>query len=474
MKSSKVIQYLKTLSTVELEKFEEYVQSPYFNKHQATIELFLLLKPHHPTYAEEEISKEKLFGQLFPQEVFKEKKLYDTSRYLLVLLTDFLVDQSSRQRKIEREYLFVIQELMDRKLDQYVPRLLRDAEQQLEKIGYQDGNYFFQRFSLAQLTSLYLTGQNNRSMEVEYRKIMRELNHFSLLEKLRISIAILNRKAILADEQDTEVVKEAMALYEAGGWNHAPTIQLYYLLLKTLTTEENQDGFYDQFSLHLKSHKHRLPKGNLYEFYGTAISFCSQRYKQGEMKFVKELFSLYQQMLEEELLFADDSSTNINFKNVVTLALKLKEFDWANQFITKYAKYLPDASQEGVMSYSLANLHFAKGEFTQAQHYLMQVEFLDPFYRLNYDMLLLKIYYEVGEADSLFARCDAFRKFVQRNKSLSHSNQLAYGNMARLIKKLAKIKFDQKGNPKKIAEEIHKTSPLVERNWLQDKIGELS
>ena len=134
---------------------------------------------------------------------------------------------------------------------------------------------------------------------------------------------------------------------------------------------------------------------------------------------------------------------------------------------------MPETYREGTVAYNLANIFFAKAEYETSLKHLRSVEFIDPFYRMAYDMLLMKNYYECNELEPLLSRLHAYYTYLKRNKTLAERNREAYMNMAKFLRKLARAKFEGKSSPEKLKEELGQYAVLVERDWFQKKIQEL-
>ncbi len=191
------------------------------------------------------------------------------------------------------------------------------------------------------------------------------------------------------------------------------------------------------------------------------------------MEFLEKMFQLYEQMMVQEVAFFNASGFSLTFKNMISLGIKLKKPDWTDRVIRKYGPYLPEKSRHSVMNFAQASVQFSRGQFSQAQKLLLDVRMIDSYYRLNYDLLLLKIFYECGEAESLLARIRAFTTFIHRNRSISDQNKEAYLNMAKILKRFARYSFDGVGKKETIRKLFTSTEYMVERVWLTEKFEAL-
>ena len=62
MLKSSLLEILRTFSKQELIKFEDFVRSPYFNKKENVVKLFLEIKKYAPEFESENLDKEKVYN----------------------------------------------------------------------------------------------------------------------------------------------------------------------------------------------------------------------------------------------------------------------------------------------------------------------------------------------------------------------------------------------------------------------------
>lgn len=67
MEKSKLMQLLHTFTASEWRDFQDFVGSPYYNKHKETVRLFTYLKKLAPDRLQQEyIDRRHVYNQLFP------------------------------------------------------------------------------------------------------------------------------------------------------------------------------------------------------------------------------------------------------------------------------------------------------------------------------------------------------------------------------------------------------------------------
>lgn len=469
MKGSKIIQYLRTLDRDEWQRFDRFVRSPYFNTHADTLRLWEALQKRSGDLHDEAVAKKAVFKDAFPKQKFDERKLYNLSKYLLRLLTEFLIYERRKEELFEREVLTQIGVLTEKNLGRYIPRLIKQAQEQAEELRVQDldGALLEYQFAFTQMN--YALSQDNRSLSIGIEEVSQKLDQFFVIEKLKLAVPIANRNFILNQSSGLDFIKEALSMYQRYQWTDYPLLRALYLALEMFWHTESDEAFI-AFANYLHQFGKSIPNDGIQALYTYALNFCSIQSKRGKTNYLDHMFLLYQEMIQQGLLLVSPSTAPPNFKNAVTLAIKLKKYQWTEDFIRQNSEKLPESHRDIIVHYSMATLAFVQEEFSIAQKHLLEVEFLDPFYRLSADILLLKIYYEIEEVESLYFRIQALRKYLQRDKTLAEQNRKAYINFVRILHKMARLRFDHNSSLERLENMIAHTSPLVEMQWLTEKL----
>lgn len=471
MKNSKLVYYLHSLSQAEMVRFEKYVNSPYFNVHSDTIRLFDVLKKFHPEFPEKKVDGENIYNQIFPRKKYDPNKIHTLNKYLLNLLLDFFAQEEIGNETFLDNELALQRALLNKGLDKFLPKIIQKGAKRLNDHPYRDANFFHEQFRFNELHAEYSIKDSNRSHEITYRQAMESLDHFYLIQKIKYACAIINRNNVLASDDEIQLLDEVISFCTLDIQAKVPLINLYFQLLMMLHKENGDVNFHKVGSI-LHIHHTLISNDDLTNIYGYLINYCSKRYKEGALAFLNEMFAYYKQMIESNLLFSNPLTASIHYKNVVTLSLKFKEYEWAEEFIKKYKKRIDPSYRDKVYSYNMANLSFHRENYSESMRYLQRATFIDAFDRLNCDILLLKTYYELGDLEPLLSLCTALTTFLRRNKSLSEGNRIAYANFVKIVRKLAKAKYGKTQRSPRIVQDVKEANRLVERDWLQEKLSE--
>lgn len=193
------------------------------------------------------------------------------------------------------------------------------------------------------------------------------------------------------------------------------------------------------------------------------------------MEYLKEMFHIYRLMLDKDLLFESSMISSVHYRNLVSIALKLNEFDWAEEFILSYRDKIEVAYSDSLFHYNLARLYFSRREYQKVLPHLQKFTPIDAINKFSYNQLLMETYYECGEEEGFFSLCVSFRTYIKRSKSLSENYKTAYLNFISFSKKLFQIKINpiRKFSPTQIQKEFQEMQLLEDRGWLAEKLAEL-
>src|SRR5690606_24611897 len=178
------------------------------------------------------------------------------------------------------------------------------------------------------------------------------LNAFFVLEKLRLALSIFTRQKYIQFERELPFLEVIFELIESGRMDDYPLIKLYHSAVLTYQGEDG-DAMYHQ----LKTGLLGLPSltGNSYvrELITIALSYCIGKINQNFNQFYREALDWYQVMIRENMLIEHDHLAATTYRNIILIAIRLQEYDWAIDFAQTYSVYLKPDTRESTMMLSL-------------------------------------------------------------------------------------------------------------------------
>ncbi|MBX7183163.1 MAG: hypothetical protein K1X82_13720 [Bacteroidia bacterium] len=454
---------LNSLSVRERKRFSQHLESKSDSK-QNLLKLFRCLEEDNNR------SKEFLFNHLFPNQTYQDKPI----RYLLsdlnAELEHFLLVCHLENNPILSNVL-LMQELINRGVEKAFNGLVAKQELLLldEKIP-KDSNYFLYQF-LTEEGLLLAAGKNfKRHNESNIDTVVDRLDKFYLARKLQLCCEIVNVQNVLGANYKVFLLDEMVNYLSHHPMEDVPAVNIYFKILKTLTESDKEAHFHDLRKL-LIDHETLFSQVELRDMYQYALNYCIKKINLGNVNYQRELFELYQKTLENRVLLTNGRISQWDYKNIVTLCMRLKELDWAQTFIHKFKEFLVEEERENAFKYNLAYLAFMRKDYSKTLSLLQKVDFTDVFYQLDTKAIVLKTYFEMGDELALDYHIKAFRIFLKRNRKISDYQRLIYSNLIYYTKKIHQNSYSLKklNEIKLLLESKRQTADI---QWLLEKIEE--
>lgn len=476
MEQSRLVKYIQALSAKEREKFHLFIHSPYFNKHDKTVQLLQIIenwieKPNP------QLDKPAVFKKLFPKEAYDEQKLHNVMSYLKKLYHNFLSLRHFEEMPFQGQ-LFTIEAAYENNQFDLMKNRGKLLEKDLEKHLCKDGPYYFTSFKLNKVMGYYSGMYEDRSKPALLQGMVDALDRYYMLEKLRHSCHIMANMIMLNTaykfyflEELLEHIKHNWEVYQ-----HDTPIVLYYTIYRSLEQKDSLE-YYEQLKLMLANEIPKLSKDEQGDLYSFAMNYCISRINQGDRDYQRELFQLYKQGLKTGLILDNGILSEWNYKNITALGCSLKEFEWTENFIQSYKERLLVERQENAYNYNMAHLFYNKKLYHEALSVLLLVQFTDVKYHLNTTFLLLRTYYALKDTEALLSLIETFRIYVMRNQKMTTDQKKGYTNFLRFAKKLVLLKhqaaaYARNGLEEKL-ENLHAkitgTKNVINKFWLLEE-----
>lgn len=461
MHNSKLIALLKTFDSKELREFKDFVSSPFYNKSEELVQFYSYLKKIAPGFPIKKTEREIAYTSVFPKLPYDEKHLNYLMSFLLKLTEKYIGIKKYESKGILPDY-HILASCVDRDLPKHYQNLYQRSLAKLEKGALRDASFHYQKYLLADSADQFFQKQKLRRMDKNLQYATDNLDLFYLSNKLKNACEMLDRQKVLSAEYQHNMIKEVAQYLAEKDHDQYPPIAIYYQIFLTLT-RENGESHFEKLKQLLHVHFDKINADEMKHMYLAALNFCIRKVRKKEEQYVEEAFDLFRKGIENKILYENNHLSPWTFKNVVKLGLRLKRFEWTEQFIINYEKHLAEEFRQNALNYNLADLFYYKKELGKALEYLQKVEYSDVFYALHSKVMLLKIYYEMNEEEALFNLLASFRIYLKRNKLISNEIRIPYQNFISSLNQIAKA--DKKQLPN-IKEKIVTTELLTDRNWL--------
>lgn len=479
MNQSKLIKSLQALSLKEFKELKAYLFANRSSHHPDLSRFLKVLE--ECLRSEASIDKQMVFVRLYGTSVhFQEKKIRVLSSFLFQAVKSFLAGKELTGQ-VFLEDLLALAQLRKRRVEEVFSKQHKQIKRQIEQSPLRDSDYFFTSYELAREANGFYGQQHLRKLDDSLQEKMNALDAWYLSQKLKESCEMLNRQNVFSIAFRNPMLEDILVFLQKGEhsfWD-VPSVRIYYQIYLCLSqgTEEHYLELVNLLGELFPFFQHEEARG----LYKHAQNFCIRRINQGESEYLGKLFQLYQKQLENEVIFDRGELAHTDYKNIVTVGLRLREYDWVKDFIYELKERVQSSYRENVFNFSLASYYFETGQAKQAIRLLQGVSFTDVYYQISARQLLLRIYYDTDELESALYQIDAFGVFLRRNREISSKNRTQQINFLRWLKHLIRLKDRQymlseeafQIRWKKLNANIHASTQTSNLEWLKLKISEL-
>lgn len=469
MQQTNLVYLLARLSTRERSRLGQYIQSPFFNRHEGIIALYDWLLTFAPRFEGKEFTRQAAWQATCPGKPYDELRLNNFLSQTLQLAYGFLAHLEYEKRP-EAERQLLLQALLDREAEKLWPRNTKRAEALLQQIHGRSYAYHLADSQLQGLLDQEALQRKQRQHTPHLQAESDALDRYFWCNKLRIACDMASRSGVIKARYDCFFLPEMLgALPLRPALAEDLSIQIYHCALLMLQ-QGSSEAYHRLFEL-LQAHVLVLTPPERYTLYHYLLNYSIRRINSGGSSYYQETLKLYQAMLDEDLLLVNGQLSQWSFKNIVTTGIRLKAFEWTSAFLAAYENKLPAEDRSNAMAYNRAALAYARRDFDQALQQLQSVEFTDASYHLGAKIIQLKIYFDRKETEAFFPLVRAFEQYLRRHRELSDYRRQANLNFAYLARRAFTLRLapgrDERAQEQWEAD-LASLDPLANKEWLEN------
>jgi len=450
--------------------------------------LYQLIIKTAPNYKSARIDKRLLFTQVFPNEKYNELKINNLASNLLALLYDFLGYQQYQKNKTQQKQLLV-KELLERELHDHIDRTARSYQKIQSNSSIRNYEYFHSEYEINDKLDQHFLTKGIRAHDKHLQQKSDSLDLYYIANKLRIAVDMNSRNFVSKSGYSCLLLTELLQTYEQNDLNiqNQPAVSLYYKTLQMLKAsqqgekDKNSEAYYQELKTLLSENLHLFPHEELRVIYLYLQNYCIYQINSGQSDYYQEILDLYKFLLENKIIFKNGFLPQWAYKNIVTVGIRLKDFDWTEQVIHQLKENLLPGERENVVAYNLAAFYYAKKEYKNALRQLHNVEFTDNSYHLGAKIIQVKSYYETNESEAFFALIEAFRKYVRRNKKMADYRREANLQFIKMASQIYSLRIKKttlrtnefNKNLTKAKQKLDELAVVANKDWLELVLGRL-
>lgn len=476
MKNTYLVEVISVLSTEEQQDFSQFLANSFYNKGGQSNELqhlYAVILAAAPEYADAVLEKNLVYNRVFPGKDFIEGKLEKLMTDLNKLLRKFLLTKTilEQEDSIDNQLTWI--------------RWLREhgMESRFQQAVNKIKTKIQSRESLDSYQLTFQLAKEEHEWASTYNRIKGDLNIANLLLQLDLYYynyrTELSNRFLLQEKAGKIIIQDQLQT----PLNQLPPQSLSQKSALLLITQKinilfNQEAPEEQaFQAMVElidQHKDALAYQTVAELYAYIRSLCVLLIDNGHLNFVKVLHDIHKQNVKDGYLLAQGKMGANTYLNLVQIAIRAKETDWAIQFTEEYKNLITDGDETRFFyKYSLACCLFANKQYDKALDLLVDPP-PSPYYHLMVRRLELKIYYE-QDSELLPYKIDAFRKYLERTapKSVSTQNNDMNMNFVSMLSQISQSPRKDAKRAARLVDRINAKKAIGERSWLLEKAREL-
>lgn len=426
MLPSQTIEILKILDKKELKKFGDFLRSPYFNNLTALIKIFDEVKKEHPVFKGNLLQPEKIFKKLYPADDFKETRIQNLYAEFGTLLKKFLGYEKFAAEKTYID-MYTSEALMDKNLNKISQKLINKflEENNDELLSASDNFYKIKSIGIYNLQALREQGSEFYPEKVNDLKETLMIFFFTNLFQI-LSIEVKDEKLFDRKKKndmneifDIVNVEKLFAYFEKNNSLYASYLKVNYYMQHYELRDINEVEF-NMLKKEILKIINFTPKKNSSIIIINVIQIILGKLIPKDKKYYKEIFE-FSKLFCELKIFPNEAIANLGngpFSDMFTVAIILKEFDWAENFVKEYSQYLNEEYRDNQKNYSMGILSFKKKKYEESLNYFNKVDMVDIFEKVNLRFYYMMNYIELEAYESALSALHTIRQFYTDSKEI--------------------------------------------------------
>jgi len=471
VKETKFFDYASRMSVYELNRFRKYIYSPLYNEDERLRVFTDVFLPFAKANTLDLLGEKEVWKKVFGNAKFNHLKFIRLLSDTVKKIEHFLViDRFQEQKTLQQAWQLEI--MTARKLDKHIPELMSMAFKKHQQQELHDAGFYYTGFLLHQQKNLFLENKELRSAEKNLEEVMLSLDTYYFVEKLKYCAAMLHYKNFLTVGGEILLLDEILKYLEINQESNVPAIEIYRCIILSYTAEDS-GKYFTRLKELIVTHQNVFHLDEVKNMYVFAMNYCINQINFGKSEYLSEILFLYKQALGNDVLLNEGQLSQWDYKNIVTTALRVKDFKWVEKFLQQYKSKLPKEDRKNAFTFNMARYYFAIKKYDQVLVLLQEVQYNDIFYQLDAKTTLLKTYYELGEWQPLYSLKDSFRIMLRRKRLITLQQKTNYMNLLNYALRIYRADVRDKGKLKKLKQDIVSTNNVADKSWLLEKINEI-
>lgn len=462
--SSKYFILLSTLTPKELNGLIELTNCHDFNP---STKIHLLIKI---TCKEHVLTnKEALYKILFPNTEFDDRKLRNLLSRAFKIIQKYIAFKYFETNETNYQGIY-IEALKERKIDSFIDSEIDKWQKNLKTTRILNDDFFSQKMEFHDLKykrELELLTNSKRNFKLSNYEYNKALDENFLLKKMKLFILSYNYQSMINDSEEFTMLEEVIQYVESKKDWSIP-IYIYYNLLMIYHKPE-EEAYYQNLKKYYDHIEEIFSHSQRREIFLLIQNYTIKKINLGLDKYLKEFFDLFNIMLNNETIYENNILSQWLYKNIITVALRLNEYEWCENFIEIEKENLEKKHQQTTYLLAKSKYLFSVKEYQNALDTSEKIKLDDILSQININIIQIKCLHELDNYDELMLAIEKLDKKLGRKKSLSKLHKSRFKNFSKFIKLINKT--NTRKQKSKLFEKIDLEKTVNNKKWLLEKLS---
>lgn len=476
MKNRKLWLLLTSLSPKEQAQFARWLEMEMDGRqeYKRTLNSFLLsqIPTPPPTHL--------VWEHLYRDKPYDDARLRKLIRDLSAQVEEFMAILAFRKNKRLKE-AFLLQEMNTRDIGPVFEKRITKIRKSIAAKSFKNGEDFYQWYLIEKEAWRFNVKHRRppKLIEIEGQDKMSEMQLINYLYdnwwisiKLKLALGNLVYERKQGKSIESILLPEIEKSIQEHSFFHAqPRIQIYLKMLRLLKGEEK--GNFTELLTLIQTHKTSIDFAELQQLNALLLNyFIGKLNTTGDETAAWRIFDLFEWAIEDRLILLDGILPRIYYKNLITICIRVSNFDKAWEYMHLLKPLLEESKREIIFNNLMIYFFFAKKEFSKVIEITVDTRFQQGNDEVDARTYMLQAHFELGESDLdwLYNQVETLIRYVRNQKKLSHSQKQPYLNRLKLFKRLINLKTSIE--LRKLEKAVKETQPIDRPEWLLEKIRE--
>lgn len=481
MENSKLSILLSKFTKQEFKGFGKFLKSPYFNISERNLGAFYdVVKSFYPDF---KISKEGIYGRIYPGKVYNDKTMKNILTDALKSAEEFLTYRFFESRK-ELKSNIKAEALLAKSMEKEFLKTIEMTEGLLDsdKMGSED--YFINYRKLHQLKMTYSKSFYKAKSETEHilesveylaALLLKDLSNILVNEQLSVYLNTAAVKSPLIDLLlDNFRMESFMKKLEQLNHKFYPFVAFRYYLYKDLCETDNFEYFYKLKDI-VYRHIESFSRETQFEATWAIINSCAMTSRRSITEMRRESLNMLVFQLKKGLHIPPGNNYYLiaAFNQFLSEALYFKEYELVEKVLSEHCDELEPGIREDMKNWGYGSLYFDKKDYVKALSFTSKINFKEPNFKVQAKFLLFKIFYEMDLPEQAVSIVNTSLHTLQLEE-LSTEVRKRYEMSFKNARKLINIKNKYSREDAELLRTKIKSQTFIGKAWINKMLEDLS